>query len=336
MDNLGDKEPAGSDASSGASPDAPSPVPRCGNCRAVLIGPYCAHCGQHAHSSARHLHLVVHDAWHDLTHLDGRLWDTLAMLLLRPGRLTVDYFDEKRSRYLPPVRLYLVLSVLFFSLSGSIGPGLHGGSRVVTPADLQREIDRETDPQQREALKETQAGLESIRPGAAGATCDSIRLRRFARVELAARDACKRIVADEGRSFLSILAHNVPRMMFVFLPLVAAVMRLLYLRPRRYYVEHLVLLLHNHSALFLVFSLINLIGLLGNLWSPAAAVSSVLVKLAVCGYVPWYLFAAMRKYYGQGRLLTLAKFSALLSVYFIFLLVTLLCTAVITALEMPL
>jgi hypothetical protein len=332
VDNLDDKKAAGPDAMSGA----PSPERRCGNCDTILTGPYCANCGQHAHSSARHLHLVVHDAWHDLTHIDGRLWHTLAILLVRPGRLTIDYFDEKRSRYLPPVRLYLVLSVLFFSLSGSVGSGLHGESRIVAPKDLQREISRETDPEEREALKQAQARLESLRPGSAGASCDSIRLPRFARVEQAARDACKRIVADEGRSFLSILAHNVPRMMFVFLPLVAAVMRLLYLRPRRYYVEHLVLLLHNHSALFLVFSLINLVGLLGNLWSPAMTLSSGLAKLAVCAYMPWYLFTAMRKYYVQGRLLTLAKFSALVSVYFVFLLTTLICTAVITALEMPL
>jgi hypothetical protein len=311
-------------------------LPTCGNCGTALTGPYCANCGQHAHSSARHLHLVVHDAWHDLTHLDGRLWHTLAVLLVRPGRLTIDYFDEKRSRYLPPVRLYLVLSVLFFSLSGSIGSGFHDGSRIVVPQDLQREIGKESDPEEREALKQAQARLESLRPQSGGASCDSIRLARFARVEQAARDACKRIVADEGRSFLSILAHNIPRMMFVFLPLVAAVMRLLYLRPRRYYVEHLVLLLHNHSALYLVFSVINLVGLLGTIWSPAAMVSSGLAKLAACGYVPWYLFTAMRKYYAQARLLTLAKFSALLSVYFVFLLVTLICTIVITALEMPL
>jgi Protein of unknown function (DUF3667) len=282
----------------------------------------------------------VHDAWHDFTHLDGRLWHTLAILLLRPGRLTIDYFDEKRSRYLPPVRLYLVLSVLFFSVSGSIGSG-HGagstvtGARVLSPADLQQQIDQETDPEERQALMAAQTRLESIKAGTSGASCDSIRWPRFPRIEQAARDACKRITVDQGRSFLSILLHNVPRMMFVFLPLVAAVMRLLYLRPRRYYVEHLVFLLHNHSALFLVSSLISLLGLLGNIWSPAASVSSGLTKLSVCVYVPWYLFTAMRKYYVQSRALTLVKFTALLSAYFIFLLITLICTAVITAFEMP-
>lgn len=78
---------------------------------------YCAKCGQHTHESARGLAVVLHDTWHDVTHLDGRLWRTLAILFARPGALTREYFDGRRARYLPPVRLYLVLSILFFALA---------------------------------------------------------------------------------------------------------------------------------------------------------------------------------------------------------------------------
>ncbi|MFO1410828.1 MAG: DUF3667 domain-containing protein, partial [Steroidobacteraceae bacterium] len=88
----------------------------CGNCGAHLQGPYCAQCGQHAHASARGFGALLHDGWHTLTHLDGRFWKTLWALLRRPGFLTIEYFAGRRQRYLPPVRLYLVLSVLFFAL----------------------------------------------------------------------------------------------------------------------------------------------------------------------------------------------------------------------------
>lgn len=87
----------------------------CGNCGATLMGPYCFDCGQHRHESARSVSALFEDAWHVATHVDGRFWQTLYILLFKPGKLTKEYFAERRARYLPPVRLYLVLSVLFFA-----------------------------------------------------------------------------------------------------------------------------------------------------------------------------------------------------------------------------
>ena len=48
------------------------------------------------------------------------------------------------------------------------------------------------------------------------------------------------------------LARNIPKAMFVFLPLLALCMKLIYWRPRRYYVEHLLFMVHNHTFVFLV------------------------------------------------------------------------------------
>jgi hypothetical protein len=99
----------------------------CGNCNAPLTGPYCAQCGQHAHESARSLGALFHDAWHVVTHLDGRFWSTLRLLLLRPGQLTLEYFAERRARYVPPVRLYFVISIAFFiTFFGLSSPTRHG------------------------------------------------------------------------------------------------------------------------------------------------------------------------------------------------------------------
>ena len=57
---------------------------------------------------------LVRDAFGDLFELDSRLWRTLIPLLLRPGRLTKDYLEGRRARYMPPFRMYLVLSLIFF------------------------------------------------------------------------------------------------------------------------------------------------------------------------------------------------------------------------------
>ena len=308
---------AGKPPTASATARAVYPHGACRNCEAPLTGPYCAQCGQHAHESARNLAAVVHNAWHDLTHVDGRLWPTLYLLLLRPGRLTVDYFQEKRARYLPPVRLYLVLSLAFFTVNALQSP--HAERAQVAP------VTAAADEAGDDAGTVRDLDLKLDAP------CEHIDIAGIGWLTTRARAACERARRMPTDEFLAALAHNVPKMMFVFLPLMAAVMCLLYWRPRRYYVEHLVFLLHNHSALYLAFLLLNLAGLLGRLWPPLGTLT-VVVGVATVIYVPFYPYRAMRRYYGQGRLLTLAKYATLALAYLVCLLLTLAGTAAVTAL----
>ncbi len=304
----------------------PGAAHRCGNCEAVLTGPYCAQCGQHVHASARNLSAVLHGAWHDITHVDGRLWHTLWLLFTRPGRLTVDYFKEHRARYLPPVRLYLVLSILFFGLGFSSSD--HSAAAGLAAQGLKPAA--EATAEVSGALESTAAELGLQRR--TSLDCQSLKFSGLPALERAARDACTRNSANGGREFLKTLGHNIPRMMFVFLPLVACVMTLLYWRPRRYYVEHLVFLLHNHSAMFLCFLLLSLGELLTRLWHPLAALAEV-PTLLILIYVPWYPYAALRRYYAQGRKLTIAKYVLIGCAYSVSLLITLLGTALISVLQ---
>ena len=94
---------------------------RCENCGNEVTQRFCGACGQRREPP-------VHSLWHfsqvateDLTHADSRLWRTLGALLFKPGRLTAEFLAGRRARYLPPVRLYLVLSVLFFIVAGAVG-----------------------------------------------------------------------------------------------------------------------------------------------------------------------------------------------------------------------
>lgn len=48
--------------------------------------------------------------------VEGKLWETLRLLMFRPGRLTADYLRGRRVPTINPLRLYLSLSVLVFAL----------------------------------------------------------------------------------------------------------------------------------------------------------------------------------------------------------------------------
>ena len=59
----------------------------------------------------------MHEATHELLHLDGKIVKTVKLLVTRPGQLTREFIDGRRARYISPIRVYLTFSVLFFFLA---------------------------------------------------------------------------------------------------------------------------------------------------------------------------------------------------------------------------
>ena len=138
------------------------------------------------------------------------------------------------------------------------------------------------------------------------------------RYEARLRLACNKIMDDQA-TFGRALWNNIPKAMFIFLPLLAGVMSLLYLGSRRYYVEHLVFFVHYHAFFFLAGIAVLAFEQLGDPEGSGVArgfdtLANVVEFLCVF-YVPWYLFRAMRRVYGQGRIWTFTKFLVLTVAY---------------------
>src|SRR5580698_11503504 len=90
---------------------------RCLNCGAALTGRYCANCSQAADVHVPSTRELVHEALEGITHSDSRLWRTLTLLWFKPGRLTQEFIAGRRASFLPPFRLYLILSIIFFLIA---------------------------------------------------------------------------------------------------------------------------------------------------------------------------------------------------------------------------
>ena len=86
---------------------------RCDNCETPLVGAYCHLCGQHAHNPLRSFRHAVEDVFESFWHLDGRIFRTLRDLIV-PGRLAKNYLGGRRVAYLPPLRLFVILSLITF------------------------------------------------------------------------------------------------------------------------------------------------------------------------------------------------------------------------------
>ena len=90
------------------------PLTHCENCRAELQGHWCAQCGQPAIDYRRSFGQVLVDVLNEFLNWDSKFFATIALLIVKPWRLTNEFVAGHRVRYVHPLRLYLLASILFF------------------------------------------------------------------------------------------------------------------------------------------------------------------------------------------------------------------------------
>jgi hypothetical protein len=127
--------------------------------------------------------------------------------------------------------------------------------------------------------------------------------------------------------FVETLRSNIPAMMLCCVPLFAFVLKLLYWRQRRYYVEHLVYALHIHTFAYLAAVVIGLVGMGAERTIPSVQPIIVFVlSIAAVAQV----FLSIRRVYGQRWFMTTFKFFLGGAIYFFVLVLGVTVTAFIT------
>lgn len=98
----------------------------CSNCDTPINDKYCSKCGQKIKDYQPSLNNFILALWDDFVSVDAKLLNTLKALF-KPGRLTLDWVNGKQQRYVHPVRLYIILSILYSTL---MFVGFEGGLHV--------------------------------------------------------------------------------------------------------------------------------------------------------------------------------------------------------------
>ena len=140
----------------------------CANCATPLTGSFCHACGQRAHVHRSLLHLGK-EVLHGLLHFDAKAWRTLPMLVAKPGKLTRQYIDGKRTRFVSPLALFLFMMFLMFFAVSSVNVGTPGGvpgEVTAATAGLEKDIAKA-----KIKLAKAKAKLAAVR--ASGESADS-------------------------------------------------------------------------------------------------------------------------------------------------------------------
>ena len=320
------------------------PLPSCLNCGTSLGGQYCGNCGQRARSRLISLWELIREAFGDLFELDSRLWHTLVPLIIRPGKLTRDYLLGRRARFMPPFRTYLVLSVVFFlvaffdpreEFNVLFEPAAESTEEAEAAGQSAEEIRQgiladlaedgiiagdealHDDPDDSDGvsfnISDDESGVNCNLEDLESADMPDWLANRMTpeRLQL----VCERVIADDGRAMSEKLRDNVPAALFFLLPLMALILKIMYPLSKRYYVEHLLFVVHNHAFVFLILTLQILFARIASL----ASISEKVIDIVLIGaaiYIPVYLFRSMQRVYGQAVYVTALKFMFLALSYF--------------------
>jgi hypothetical protein len=384
------------------------------------------------------------DAADSFLNWDTKFLHSMNQLLIRPWQLTNDFNAGRRARYVHPLRLYLIASVLFFLLARALNlqsPGpiewtaqdrgelvaslgkltvpdsplspeqrekveaarakLSEGQGVLTEQErgelktvfkdfLKSTLRKKLDPGERakmssaiaripeppEPVTETKPGDPPADPAAAGIPPappnptdpadpglspappkptdsaalgvspappkkkkhDGIHFRMGpedgtktpfqAWMEQQVKDK----IGEDGskaKLFLDTLRSNIPVMMLCCIPLFAFVLKILYIRKGRFYVEHLVYALHVHTFLYVAVVITALGAMAANRTLPA--LSGWIIGLMSCAIFV-QIFLSIRRVYGQGWFFTTLKFVLGGIVYLVILVFAVAATAFVTLL----
>jgi hypothetical protein len=360
-------EHAGADAAAGLNAaKGKAAGTHCQNCGAALAGEFCHQCGQSAQSLRRPFWALISEGLETFFAVDGRIARTLPALLLRPGRMTRAYLDGQRARFIPPFRLYVLASLIFFiALPLVTGQGLNvipGGTQNFEDARV--EIERSyakgeiTEEEYRGALEGVneveamwKAGPSILTPTPpepdgedAGAPTDET-APAAAEDEWAGiipadalesvREAGERGDEDAAR-FAEVIDNPgqlaeqtekwIPRMMFVLLPVYALLLGLVYLWRRQFFFFDH-LIVSLHFHSALFFAMT--LGVLAGF-----VVGGGWVALALLIYSNWYLYRLNRVVYGRGVYSSVLRVLTLDSIYFCILLSALLTAVILGALSL--
>lgn len=324
------------DPESGAKERHPDDPEDCLNCGTKLSGAYCHACGQSSHVH-RTIAAFIHDLLHGALHLEGKIWRTLPMLVLRPGRLTRRYIDGARARFVSPMALFLFSVFLMFAVFQVLG--ISAPTSIEAPSDVQAEIeagvsdataDRDSLAAELEGMAQDDPMHDRAERRLAEADTILAGFQNIQSISLSDDQRTNLTINPTGISFIddgigkkwrenpSLMLYKLQASSYKFswalIPISLPFVWLLFVGMRRFRgYDHAIFITYSLSFMTLLFITLSLIG--------AAGLAGEWIFLAITAIIPLHIYRQLRGTYGLSRLSSIWRLLVLLVFIVIILLI---------------
>ncbi|MBK9048855.1 MAG: DUF3667 domain-containing protein [Bacteroidetes bacterium] len=314
--------------------------PYCTNCGKELPQQenFCPECGQENDNKRQTFGNPMFELIQGFLSVDSRLTQSLPALLFRPGLLSKEYLRGRRQRYLDPIRMFITITVLYFLIASFGSEDPKKEIEKLVAADSTGIIDIETDSlvviedsplSYRITDKKSAALLDSselisndeqfelddyhykdikamVKRGHINTIeiMDSLNIENTFWNRFYYGEVIKFAQSDFNK-FKDYIVSKLPWIIFCMIPVFAFVLKLLYLRRKFLYIDHLIFSFHLYSFLFLTLIL-----------------QTILEQFVDHDFDRWwfliitlYTIFAFRNFYDQSYMKTIVKMFALLFIY---------------------
>ncbi len=286
---------------------------------------YCSNCGQENHSPNQPITHYFSELAESLLHLDSKFFSTIYQLIRFPGKVSIEYSENKRNRFMPPIRLYVFISFVFFLMvQWQTGDKENDGSRPglsIKDSDGNKTKIEQINEDSLEIKTEDADGKTNLSLFGYNLKFDARSLKKFKNPTASQIDS---IIISQGehpdyfsrtitRQFIKSVGdtenfklHFIQKLyklgsmsLFLLMPIFAILLKLLHFTRKKYYYEYLIFSIHYHSYCFLILTLLLLINML-------IGVPAIFFFLAFILFMV-YLAIAIKRAYPQSRRKAIAK-----------------------------
>lgn len=324
-------EPAIGEAAGGV----PDKTSACLNCGTEFWGEYCGNCGQ-KRKVYRTISAIGKDLLHGILHLDGKLWNTLPLLVWHPGILSRRYIHGERVKFVSPFSMFLFSVFLMFAVL-QVGMKSPSELNMVSPVQMRRDLDllRGDMGTQLEKLRKDRAKVARGKPvqhRGKPQTMESIDAR-IARIQVEIgklediRRQAGRLQFNEDRPNAQVkiigpaivfdefernpglaiykLQSNSYKFSWLLIPISVPFVWLLFLRSRRFrFYDHMVFVTYSMAFMSLLTIMLTVMRL--------ASVHPAIISAAVALIPPVHMYRQMKETYELSRLSALVRTAILL------------------------
>ncbi len=287
----------------------------CPNCGETEVGKYCPNCGQSNKDFNKPVKEIIGDLL-DSINLDIRLLNTLVPFFTKPGFLTEEYFKGRRKRYVPPMRMYMIVSIIFFFLvqyasvdelrddMNTVDHGEKNSASIVINKDLKSAaLVSETDTSLKNNISLSNLDKQDFEVIKQETLNDTTASSWEKQLVIGGLNA-----AEKKDVFFSKFLNNLSYVLFLLMPFFALILSMILWKSRMLYIKHLIFSINFHAFIFGLSSII----ILFNEYLPESVADYVLF---LWWGIPLYLMFGIRRFYQRNYLGAFFKMFGALSLY---------------------
>ncbi|HET6244482.1 MAG: DUF3667 domain-containing protein [Bacteroidetes bacterium] len=286
---------------------------------------YCGQCGQKTTPAKVPIIHFIQDFLGDYFSYDSKIFKSIIPLFVNPGHLTLEYIKGKRVKFIPPFRVFIIISVAFFLLFSSLNNQKSSFIEFETTTNSGLN-DSLPNKNENYAHTENKKVVHSNEPGNKAVVkldfgndfnigfnidstrnliskvgfdtyIDSIRPNDSKYEKFIVKQLIK-IFIDDHSKFTEVVVNFSSKLIFLMLPFFALLLKFIYIRKGKYFYEHFIFSLHFHTFIF-SYLIINLL-FVHYVFDFSFSISILLLLV--------YLFMAMKKVYGESYKKTISSF----------------------------